>query len=96
MAAVAAGGDRQDLHERIRQHSQDAAAEVKQRGLANDLMDRLAGDDAFKSVDLGDMVDPARFVGRAPQQVDEFLAEVVEPLLRRYPQRLAGEAEITV
>jgi adenylosuccinate lyase len=96
MAAVAAGGDRQDLHERIRQHSQDAAAEVKQRGLANDLMDRLAGDDAFNSVELGEMVDSARFVGRAPQQVDEFLAEVVAPILQRYPDRLTGEAEITV
>ncbi len=96
MAAVESGGDRQDLHERIRQHSQSAAAEVKQRGLANDLMDRLAGDDAFKSVDLTEMVDPARFVGRAPEQVDEFLTEVVAPILQRYPQRLAGEAEITV
>jgi adenylosuccinate lyase len=96
MAAVAAGGDRQDLHERIRQHSQDAAAEVKQRGLANDLMDRLAGDDAFNSVELGEMVDSARFVGRAPQQVDEFLAEVVAPILQRYPDRVTGEAEITV
>ncbi len=96
MAAVESGGDRQDLHERIRQHSQSAAAEVKQRGLANDLMERLAGDDAFKSVDLTEMVDPARFVGRAPEQVDEFLSEVVAPILKRYPQRLAGEAEITV
>jgi len=96
MAAVESGGDRQDLHERIRQHSQSAAAEVKQRGLANDLMDRLAGDEAFESVDLGEMLDPARFVGRAPEQVDEFLAEVVAPILQRYPQRLAGEAEITV
>ncbi len=96
MAAVESGGDRQDLHERIRQHSQSAAAEVKQRGLANDLMGRLAGDDAFKSVDLTEMVDPARFVGRAPEQVDEFLAEIVTPILQRYPQRLAGEAEITV
>ncbi len=96
MAAVAAGGDRQDLHERIRQHSQAAAAEVKQRGLANDLMQRLANDEAFQSVDLAEMVDPARFVGRAPEQVDEFLAEVVDPILTRHPQRLAGEAEITV
>jgi adenylosuccinate lyase len=96
MAAVESGGDRQDLHERIRQHSQSAAAEVKQRGLANDLMDRLAGDEAFKSVDFGEMLDPARFVGRAPEQVDEFLAEIVAPILNRYPRRLAGEAEITV
>lgn len=96
MAAVASGGDRQDLHERIRQHSQSAAAEVKQRGLANDLMERLATDDAFKTVNLDEMVDPARFVGRAPEQVDEFLAEVVAPILARYPLRLTGEAEITV
>jgi adenylosuccinate lyase len=96
MAAVSAGGDRQDLHERIRLHSQAAAAEVKQQGRPNDLMQRLAGDPAFAKVDLGEMLDPVRFVGRAPQQVDEFLAEVVEPILKRYPQADSGEVDIRV
>ena len=56
MAAVAAGGDRQDLHERIRRHSQAAAAVVKEQGGPNDLMDRLAGDPAFAKVDLAALV----------------------------------------
>lgn len=81
MAAVAAGGDRQDLHERIRRHSQAAAAVVKQEGGANDLMARLAADPAFATVDLAATLDPTKFVGRAPQQVDEFLSAVIAPLL---------------
>jgi adenylosuccinate lyase len=96
MAAVEAGGDRQELHEHIRQHSQAAAAEVKQKGAANDLMQRLAKDAAFKSVKLDEMLDPARFVGRAPQQVDEFLAEIVAPIRKRYPQSGRSEVDIKV
>ena len=96
MAAVATGGDRQDLHERIRQHSQAAAAEVKQKGAANDLIQRLAKDTAFTTVNLTEMLDPARFVGRAPEQVDEFLAEVVAPIKERYPQNGSSEVDIKV
>ena len=96
MAAVAAGGDRQDLHERIRRHSQAAAAVVKGEGGRNDLLDRLAADPAFAQVDLRAALDPARFVGRAPQQVDEFLAEVVEPIRKRYPQAMELEGEVSV
>jgi len=84
MAAVAAGGDRQELHERIRQHSQAAAAVVKQQGKPNDLLARLAGDEAFAAVDFDATLDPAAFVGRAPEQVDQFLAEVVEPIRQQY------------
>ncbi len=80
MAAVAAGGDRQDLHERIRQHSQAAAAEVKQRGRDNDLLDRLRQDPAFAAIDLDQYADGRQFIGRAPQQVDEFLQTVVQPI----------------
>ncbi|MEX0978056.1 MAG: adenylosuccinate lyase, partial [Pirellulales bacterium] len=96
MAAVARGGDRQDLHERIRRHSQAAAAEVKQKGAANDLMARLAADSALAGIDLGATLDPARFVGRAPQQVDEFLSQTVAPILKRFPQASAAKAEIKV
>ncbi|MBN2218142.1 MAG: adenylosuccinate lyase [Pirellulales bacterium] len=96
MAAVAAGGDRQDLHERIRRHSQAAGATVKQEGRPNDLLERLAKDEAFAAVDLKSALDPAAFVGRAPQQVDEFLAEVVEPIRKRYPDALRGSAEVSV
>ena len=96
MAAVAAGGDRQDLHERVRRHSRAAAAVVKEQGGRNDLLDRLAGDPALAAVDLAQVLDPAKFVGRAPEQVDEFLAEVVEPIRRKYPDALGGEAEVSV
>src|SRR4029077_12280934 len=71
MAAVAAGGDRQDLHERIRRHSQAAAKVVKEQGGRNDLLERLAGDDAFAGVDVNAETDVKNFIGRAPQQVDE-------------------------
>jgi adenylosuccinate lyase len=90
MAVVAAGGDRQQVHERIRQHSQAAAATVKQLGGQNDLLQRLASDPAFARVDWDRVVDSSRFVGRAPQQVDEFLAEVVDPIRDRYRDRLGG------
>ena len=81
--AVRAGGDRQLAHEQIRRHSVDAARRVKDEGAPNDLLERLAADSAF-GVPLDDLravISPLRFVGRAPQQVDEFLGEVVEPLL---------------
>jgi adenylosuccinate lyase len=96
MAAVTAGGDRQDLHERIRQHSLAAAAVVKNEGGKNDMIDRIAADPAFAKVDLTCVLDPAQFVGRAPQQVDEFLAEVVEPIRAKYASRLASDAEVFV
>ncbi len=96
MAAVAAGGDRQDLHERIRQHSLAAGAVVKNEGGRNDLMDRIAADPAFAKVDLSCLLEPARFVGRAPQQVDEFLAAVIEPIRTKYGERLAADAEVRV
>jgi len=96
MAAVAAGGDRQQLHERIRRHSQAAAAEVKQRGGQNDLLPRLAADEAFAGVDLAAALKPSQFVGRAPQQVDEFVAEVVDPIREKYVDSLGSEAEVEV
>jgi adenylosuccinate lyase len=81
--AVRAGGDRQDAHERIRRYSIDAARALKDGAAHNDLLDRIAADEAFgmTRLELDGAMDPRRFVGRAPQQVDEFLAEVVEPLL---------------
>jgi adenylosuccinate lyase len=96
MAAVAAGGDRQVLHERIRQHSQAAAGEVKQHGRPNDLLDRLAADKAFAGVDVQAAVDARQLTGRSAQQVDEFVAEVVEPIRRRYAGRKSAAVEIKV
>jgi adenylosuccinate lyase len=96
MAAVAAGGDRQDLHERIRRHSQAAAAAVKEQGGRNDLFDRLSGDTAFAAVDLQAALDSRQFVGRAPQQVDEFLDEVIHPIRERYADSLGRSAQVKV
>ncbi len=96
MAAVAAGGDRQDLHERIRRHSQAAASAMREGGSANDLLERLEADEAFAKVDFPTVVDPRKFIGRAPQQVDEFLADVVEPIRQRYRGQMAQQADVTV
>jgi adenylosuccinate lyase len=81
--AVRAGGDRQVAHEVIRRHSIAAAHAAKHDGAANDMLERLAADPEFglPLADLRAATDPSRFVGRAPEQVDEFLAEVVEPIL---------------
>jgi adenylosuccinate lyase len=84
MAGVQSGGDRQQLHERIRVHSLDAAERVKVEGLDNDLIDRLRADSAFDQVNLDGALDARKFVGRAPQQVDDFLAEVIAPIRGRY------------
>jgi adenylosuccinate lyase len=91
MEAAAAGGDRQALHEAIRRHSLAAGARVKDEGLENDLLQRLAADPLFASVAarLGALCEPSRFVGRAPQQVDEFLAAEVDPLLQVHGERIA-------
>jgi adenylosuccinate lyase len=81
--AVRGGGNRQEAHERIRRYSIDAARAIKDGAEQNDLLDRIAADDAFgiSRAELEQAMDPKRFVGRAPQQVDEFLEEVLEPLL---------------
>ena len=95
MAATRAGGDRQDLHERIRRHSQDAAEQVKQQGAANDLLERLKEDQAFAGIDIDAMLDPSLFVGRSAEQVDAFLEEVVGPLRQLLPEDRPG-GEVTV
>jgi adenylosuccinate lyase len=97
MAAVSAGGDRQELHECIRRHSLAAANQVKQQGGDNDLLDRLARDPAFAALDWDRLLEPSQFVGRAPQQVDEFVAEIVAPIRQRYADCLRlGEEELRV
>ena len=84
MAAVRKGGDRQQLHERIRVHSRAAAHQIKAEGRPNPLLGLIGGDPAFAGIVplLAELVAPQRFVGRSPQQVDEFLAAEVEPRLR--------------
>lgn len=96
MAGVARGGDRQALHESIRRHSIDAAAVVKTEGKPNDLIARLKSDNSFFKIDLESVMDPARFVGRAPEQVDEFLQAVAGPIRQRYPQAAARAVDLKV
>jgi adenylosuccinate lyase len=94
MLGVAGGGDRQALHEVIRQHSL-TVAEAVSRGAPNDLLDRLSADPAFRTVPAAALraeLDPANYTGRAAQQVGEFLDEYLDPLLRR-ARPLAAEAE---
>jgi adenylosuccinate lyase len=98
MEAVKAGGDRQDLHERIRVHARAAADRLKEGADSNDLFARLRSDAAFAAVKdlLTDRVDPRRFVGRAPEQVDEFLATEVDPVLAERSELLGDAPEVSV
>jgi adenylosuccinate lyase len=83
MEAVRRGGDRQDLHERLRIHSRAAGQRILEEGAANDFLDRVAADPdvPLNRDELDELMDPKRFIGRAPQQVREFLAEHVRPVL---------------
>lgn len=96
MAAVERGGDRQELHEHIRQHSMAAAAIVKQEAGENDLLDRLKNDPAFAGVAIDEEMEPKRYIGRAPEQVDEFIAELIDPIRARYADSLNQEADLRV
>ena len=96
MAATRRGGDRQDLHERIRTHSIAAAGRIKAGDGLNDLMERLAADPAFAGVDLGAVLEPGQFVGRAPEQVDAFLRDHVEPIRARHPAALGQRRDVHV
>ena len=84
MEAVKRGGDRQELHEHIRTHSQAAAARVKDQGLSNDLIDRIIADPAFglSETEIRDLISPEKFVGRSPQQVERLVKEVIDPILQ--------------
>ena len=96
MAAVKAGGNRQELHEKIRLHSHAAAIQVKQFGKPNDLIKRLAADIAFRKVDFESILNPKNYIGRAPQQVDEFLKDIVAPIRRKYRKELNKKVELKV
>ena len=87
MEAVKRGGNRQELHEALREHSHAAARQVKLEGGANDLIDRILADPLFplSRQEIAAQMDPARYIGRAPGQVAEFLEEVIAPILARYP-----------
>jgi adenylosuccinate lyase len=96
MAAVKAGGNRQQLHEKIRVNSHAAAEQVKKFGKSNDLIDRLKNDTAFAKVDFKKVLNAKDYIGRAPQQVDDFIKEYVNPIRRRYQKGLNRKVELKV
>ena len=98
MDAVKAGGDRQELHERIRELSMEAGKNVKVNGGENNLLELIAADSAFNLSldDLKKTMEPSRYVGRAKEQVDAFLGQVVKPILEEYKDLLGVKAEINV
>ena len=98
MESVKRGGDRQELHERIRVHSMAAAQRVKGEGLNNDLIERIMSDDNFNlsSQEIEEIMDPNKFVGRAPGQVVEFIEEYVKPILESNKEALGIHSEINV
>ena len=96
MDAVKAGGNRQELHERLRVHSHAAARAVKLEGKPNDLIDRIAGDEAFgvSKEKILSTLDPKLYVGRSVSQVDEFVETVLDPILARYTQSVGAELKV--
>ena len=98
MDAVKAGGDRQELHERIRELSMEAGRNVKAEGRDNNLLELIAADPSFNLTleELKKTMDPKKYVGRAPQQVEEFLDEVIRPVLEENKDLLGIKAEINV
>ena len=98
MDAVKAGGDRQELHERIRELSMEAGKRVKQEGLENNLLELIAADPMF-GVTLDELkakLDPSKYVGRSKEQVEEYLAEIINPILDANKEELGMTAEINV
>ncbi len=98
MDAVKAGGDRQELHERIRMHSMAAAKTVKEEGKPNDLLHRIAADPAFNisEEEISRIIKPENFTGRAEQQTLDFISEIVQPLLRENSEDIGVKTEINV
>lgn len=98
MDAVKKGGDRQELHEKIRKLSMEAGANVKQEGKENNLLELIAADPSFMLTleELKASMEPSKYVGRAPRQVDQFLKEVISPILKENEALLGVKAEINV
>lgn len=98
MDAVKRGGDRQDLHEKIRVYSMEAARRVKVEGKDNNLVELIANDDAFSmtEAEINAILKPENFVGRSPEQVSDFISEVIKPILNENKDLLGIEVEINV
>ena len=98
MQAVEKGGNRQELHERLRQHAIAAGKQVKEEGLPNDMVDRIAADPAFglTKEEIAAGLVPENFVGRAPQQVEEFIAHILKPIFDANPDAVEQHANLSV
>ena len=98
MHAVKKGGDRQQLHEKLREHSLAAAARVKEEGEENDLIDRIVADPAFglSKEEIDRVLLPQNFTGRSREQVDNYLNTFIRPLLEQNADLLGEKAEISV
>ena len=98
MDAVKKGGNRQDLHEKIRVHSMKAGEQVKVFGKENDLVDRIAGDPSFNLTkeEILAVMKPENYVGRAPQQTEEFISEYIRPILEENKDILGVKVELNV
>jgi len=96
MAAVKAGGNRQELHQILKLYSHAAAAQVKKFGKPNDLIARLKADIAFRKVDFEKVLNPKSYVGRAPQQVNEFIKDIIAPVRRKYRKEINRKVELNV
>ncbi len=98
MEAVKAGGDRQRLHEKIRKYSMETITLIKEKGAENDFLERIRRDGEFAEIHdrLGDIMNPANFVGRAPEQVNEYITEIARPLLRRFRKMLGVDVNFKV
>ncbi len=98
MDAVRRGGNRQELHEKLRVHAQAAGQYIKEEGGENDLIDRICADPAFGVTrgDLEDVLEPSHYIGRSAEQVEEFLNQVIRPMLQENAQLLGAKAELHV
>jgi adenylosuccinate lyase len=96
LAATRAGADRQEAHEVVRRHSRDVAEQMDSGAGGNDLLDRLQADPLFAGVELAAFTSAERFVGRAPEQVDQFIESTIAPIRARYAGKLGTTAELDV
>ena len=98
MDAVKKGGNRQELHEKLRVHSQAAARVVKEEGGKNDLVERIATDPAFMVTreEIEAILQPEKFIGRSKEQVDEYLTDIIAPLLQENKELLGEKQELSV
>ena len=97
MEAVKRGGDRQELHEKIRELSMEAGRRVKEEGMTNDLLQRITQDESFlmSEEEILSVIDPQKFIGRAPGQVEDFIKDYVQPIINEHSRELE-EIKITI